>query len=135
MNISPFKIAFDFDGVVADTFRAFVSIAKSEYGIDIEYEAITSYEILKIINIEKEVADKIIDTITLYPHELDLQPNKGVNDVLSRMVSMIHPQQPCPRPCIQTQQPVPSTSHQGGPYPGPPLKTHPTTTSSRGHFY
>jgi 5'(3')-deoxyribonucleotidase len=90
MNIAPHEIAFDFDGVVADTFKAFVAIAKKDYDIDIKYEAITNYEILKVININREISDKIIETITLYPHELDLQPNKGVSDVLSRMTSINH---------------------------------------------
>jgi len=85
MSIPPAEIAFDFDGVVADTFRLFIQIAKSDYAKDIDYESITSYEFLDVVDIEIEYAMKIIDTLTHHPHELDLKPNKGAYEVLSRM--------------------------------------------------
>jgi len=85
MNILPGEIAFDFDGVVADTFRLFIKIAKSDYAVDIDYESITSYEFHELIDMETEHAMKIIDALTFYPHELDLKPNKGAVDVLEKI--------------------------------------------------
>ncbi|HHO75741.1 MAG TPA: haloacid dehalogenase, partial [Deltaproteobacteria bacterium] len=84
-NIPPSRIAFDFDGVVADTFRLFIQIAKSDYAVDIDYEMITSYEFIDVVNMNFEHATKIIDALTFYPHELDLKPNKGAADVLARI--------------------------------------------------
>lgn len=85
MNILPREIAFDFDGVVADTFRLFVKIARSDYHVDVEYEDITDYEFLNVIPMDPQDAREIIKTITYHPHELDLTPNRGAADVLGRI--------------------------------------------------
>jgi uncharacterized HAD superfamily protein len=85
MNIHPRAIAFDFDGVVADTFRLFIEIARSDYNVDVEYEDITDYEFLKVVDMNFADAMKIIDTLTYHPHELDLRPNRGAESVLARM--------------------------------------------------
>jgi len=85
MNILPHEIAFDFDGVVADTFRLFVEIARSEYNADFEYEDITDYEFLKAVAMDAGDALEIITRLTNHPHELDLRPNQGAADVLSRI--------------------------------------------------
>jgi uncharacterized protein len=85
MNIPLSEFAFDFDGVVADTFRLFVRIANSDYNYQIDYEAITEYEFLKVIEMEKQHAMEIIEILTNDPHEIDLRPNKGAVEVLTRM--------------------------------------------------
>ncbi|MCE5273498.1 MAG: haloacid dehalogenase [Syntrophaceae bacterium] len=86
MNIDPSEFAFDFDGVVADTFRLFVHLAKSLYNYDINYDDITDYEFMNVINMEKQHAWDIIDIITHETPDIDLRPNKGAVDVLTRMV-------------------------------------------------
>ncbi|MGC9325828.1 MAG: 5' nucleotidase, NT5C type [Desulfomonilia bacterium] len=88
MQIVPHEIAFDFDGVVADTFRLFITLAKSQYNVEINYDDITDYEFLNVIRMDKEHALEIIDTLTNYPHELDLKPNTGAVDVLTRMAAI-----------------------------------------------
>jgi len=85
MKIYPHEIAFDFDGVVADTFRLFVKIAQSDYNVDVEYEDITNYEFLKVVNMDTDDAREIVERLTNYPHKLDLQPNEGAADVLARI--------------------------------------------------
>jgi hypothetical protein len=84
MKIAPQDIAFDFDGVVADTFRLFVHLAHAEYGIEINYEDITHYEFLKVIKMDRATADRIVEQLTDRPHELDLKPNKGATRMLTR---------------------------------------------------
>ena len=84
LKIPAKEIAFDFDGVVADTFRLFVEIARKDYHVSVEYEDITDYDFLKVIKMELDDAMQIIDTITYLPHEIDLLPNLGAMDVLSR---------------------------------------------------
>ncbi|HON39514.1 MAG TPA: haloacid dehalogenase [Deltaproteobacteria bacterium] len=85
LKIPAKEIAFDFDGVVADTFRLFVEIARKDYHVSVEYEDITDYDFLKVIKMELDDAMQIIDTITYLPHEIDLLPNLGAMDVLSRL--------------------------------------------------
>jgi uncharacterized HAD superfamily protein len=43
-RIPPKELAFDIDGVFADTFRIFVETAQKDYGVRIEYEDITEYD-------------------------------------------------------------------------------------------
>lgn len=82
------EIAFDFDGVVADTFRLFVEMARTNFHVAIEYEDITDYDFLKVIKMELGDAMQIIDTLTYRPHELDLLPNHGAVEVLSRLAEI-----------------------------------------------
>ena len=77
-----------FDGVVADTFRLFVEMARTNFGVAIDYEDITDYDFLKVIKMELSDAMEIIDTLTYRPHELDLPPNLGAVDVLTRLAEI-----------------------------------------------
>ncbi|HWR68615.1 MAG TPA: haloacid dehalogenase [Desulfomonilia bacterium] len=88
MNISPSTIAFDFDGVIADTFRLFVRMARENYNYDINYDDITDYEFLKCIRMDRQHALEIIEVLTHDPHEVDLFPNYGADSVLIRMSSL-----------------------------------------------
>jgi 5'(3')-deoxyribonucleotidase len=85
MKIRPGEIAFDFDGVVADTFRLFVKLACSEFGISIDYESITDYEFLNVVKMDRALANRLIEILTDIPHELDLRPNAGAEETLSRL--------------------------------------------------
>lgn len=85
MKIHPDEIAFDFDGVVADTFRLFVRLAFSEFGIRIDYESITDYDFLNVIKMDRSLADRLIEILTDIPHELDLMPNDGAPEILTRL--------------------------------------------------
>jgi uncharacterized HAD superfamily protein len=85
MNIPLSEFAFDFDGVVADTFRLFVRMANSDYHYRIDYETITEYEFLKVIEMDQQHALEIIQILTNEPHEIDLRPNQGAVEVLTRM--------------------------------------------------
>jgi uncharacterized protein len=87
MKIHPGQIAFDFDGVVADTFRLFVKLACTEYGIDIKYESITDYDFMNVLKMDKVLADRLIDILTDKPHEIDLRPNTGASQILTRLSS------------------------------------------------
>ena len=63
MNIRPEDIAFDFDGVVADTFRLFVRLANENYNYDINYDDFTDYHFLNVVNMEEKHALEIIDIL------------------------------------------------------------------------
>ncbi|HVN72044.1 MAG TPA: haloacid dehalogenase, partial [Desulfomonilia bacterium] len=88
MNIRPHEIAFDFDGVVADTFRVFIRLANENYHYDFSYDDITDYQFMKVLNMDRTHALEILDVITNEPHEIDLIPNEGAGEVLARMTSI-----------------------------------------------
>ncbi|MEA2101564.1 MAG: haloacid dehalogenase [Thermodesulfobacteriota bacterium] len=85
MKIQPHEIAFDFDGVIADTFRLFTRLARDKYGLDIEYDTIRDYEFLDSIDMDKDHAMEIIDILTHHAHEIGLDPFAGALDVLKRI--------------------------------------------------
>lgn len=85
MRIAPEEIAFDVDGVVADTFHLFVAKARSEYGYQFEYEDITEYDFMKVLDMEVEASDAIIQGLLESPLESGLLPISGAVDVLTRL--------------------------------------------------
>lgn len=87
MKILPSTIAFDFDGVIADTFRLFVRMAREQYHYDFAYDDITEYEFLKSIRMDRAHASEIIEVLTNEPHTIDLFPNVGARDILTRLTS------------------------------------------------
>ena len=85
VGISPGEIAFDIDGVVADTFRVFVHIAQTEYGYRFDYEDITEYEFLRVIPMDEEIGDTIIRSLVDHPLAHGIKPLKGAVQVLTRL--------------------------------------------------
>jgi hypothetical protein len=84
-RIEPFELAFDVDGVVADTFRKFVETAESDYGLQIPYEEVTQYDFWNVIEIEWDVCEDIIARILHHPVEMGLRPMEGAVEVLTRL--------------------------------------------------
>ncbi|MEA3280918.1 MAG: haloacid dehalogenase, partial [Thermodesulfobacteriota bacterium] len=59
--IDPASVAFDIDGVLADTMTLFLDIAREEYDITgIRHEDITCYMLEKCIDIDEEIIEAII---------------------------------------------------------------------------
>ena len=88
MKITSNEIAFDIDGVFADTFRIFVEKATKVYGYQFDYEDITEYEFMSVININKEASEKIIQTLLDHPIESGIKPIDGAVEVLTRLSSI-----------------------------------------------
>ena len=84
-KISPRELAFDIDGVIADTFRAFVKTAREKYNVEIEYEAITDYDFRKVIDIDEKTSNKIIEMILEDPLGMGISPISGAVDVLTSL--------------------------------------------------
>jgi uncharacterized protein len=82
-NILPRELAFDIDGVLADTFRVFVETARQQYHVQVAYEDITEYDFRKVIDIDKEIARDIIQRILDDPIQMGIRPIKGAVEVLS----------------------------------------------------
>jgi len=81
------ELAFDIDGVVADTFRAFVKIADNQYGVKLRYDDITDYDFLSVLDIEEDIFNEIIDSILDDPLGMGIMPMDGAVDVLNRLMS------------------------------------------------
>lgn len=80
------ELAFDIDGVFADTFRVFIETARNEYGVQMEYEAITEYEFWKVMGIDEKICQEIIQRILDSPVEMGIRPITGAPEVLTRLL-------------------------------------------------
>lgn len=85
MRISPNEIAFDVDGVFADTFQLFVAKARADYGYRFEYEDITEYDFLKVLDMDEEESDSIVQTLIENPLECGVRPISGSVEVLTKL--------------------------------------------------
>jgi len=83
--VRPDRIAFDVDGVVADTFRVFVDTARREFGCDFAYEDITEYDFRTVIDIDETVAQSIVQRILDDPIGCGIRPIPGAMEVLARL--------------------------------------------------
>ena len=83
--VRPNEIAFDVDGVVADTFRVFVETARRDFGCDFSYEDITEYDFRTVIDIDEAVAQAIVQRILEDPIGCGIEPIPGAVDVLTRL--------------------------------------------------
>ena len=86
--IRPGQIAFDIDGVFADTMGLFLEIARTDYGINhIRYHDITEYFLEDCLDIEPNIIKAIINRILEGDFETELEPIQGSVDVLSEIAS------------------------------------------------
>jgi uncharacterized HAD superfamily protein len=82
--IRPEEIAFDIDGVFANTMGLFLEIGRLEYGINhIQYEDITQYYLEKCLDVPPTTINAIIDRILGGDFQNQLKPIDGSREVLS----------------------------------------------------
>ncbi|MBW1741034.1 MAG: haloacid dehalogenase [Deltaproteobacteria bacterium] len=82
--ITPGHIAFDIDGVFANTMALFLEIARRDYGINhIRYEDITEYFLEECLDIDPEIIRVIINRILEGDFETELKPIDGAVEVLA----------------------------------------------------
>ena len=92
MKIDPKGIAFDIDGVVADTMSLFLAIADKEFGIrHIRYEEITDYSLVEAAVIDHGVMWEIILRILEGRYNHPLAPIDGAPEVLRRLNRICSP--------------------------------------------
>ncbi|MFC1829670.1 haloacid dehalogenase [Thermodesulfobacteriota bacterium] len=85
-KIDPTSLAFDIDGVVADTMTLFLDIARDEFNIDgIRYEDITSYTLEDCLDIDTKTIGAIISKLLDGNHAATLKPIAGAPEVLTRL--------------------------------------------------
>lgn len=80
------SLAFDIDGVFADTMSLFIDIAKEEYNIDnLRYENISCYYLEECVDLNPEIIQDIIIKILDGKHNAPLKPIDGSAQVLTRI--------------------------------------------------
>lgn len=86
LKIDPARLAFDIDGVVADTMSLFLAIAEADFGINhIRYEDITDYDLRESAGVEEGVIWDIILRILEGKYALSLDPIRHAPEVLRRV--------------------------------------------------
>jgi hypothetical protein len=84
--IDPASVAFDIDGVVADTMRLFLDIARQEFNLSsIQYGDITSYNLEQCLDIDPKVIDAIVLRILDGNYSAPLNPIAGAPEVLAKV--------------------------------------------------
>ena len=84
--IDPASMAFDIDGVFADTMNLFLDIARDEFNINwIKYEYITSYNLEECLDIDKKIIDAILDGIVDGSYHAPLKSIDGAPEVLTKI--------------------------------------------------
>ncbi|MEE4241904.1 MAG: hypothetical protein V2I36_10575 [Desulfopila sp.] len=83
ITITPDRIGFDFDGVIADIGEAFLRIACNDYGYcSFRLEDITSFHVESCTSIPETVVRTIFDDILADSLTTGLLPNPGALDVI-----------------------------------------------------
>ena len=84
--IDPRQVAFDIDGVIANTMQLFIDIAKEVYGINnVRYESITRYDLNTCLDIGPDIISDIVQRITEGNYPCRLEPLPGAKRVLNRL--------------------------------------------------
>lgn len=84
--IDPSSLAFDIDGVLADTMTLFLDIAREEYEIrNVKYEDITCYTLEDCIDIDPVLIETILKRIMDGTHNEPLKPMPDARNVLIRL--------------------------------------------------
>jgi 5'(3')-deoxyribonucleotidase len=87
-TIDPSAIAFDVDGVIADTMGLFLDIAREEFGIHgIRYDDIRCYNLEDCLDLDPGVIDAVIARIMAGGYRAALRPIPGAAGVLGRLAS------------------------------------------------
>ena len=90
--INPATVAFDFDGVIADTMTLFLDIARNDYRVQgIEYEDITSYYLEECLDVDPEILKEISSRIVAGDYRQPLKIYEGAFEVLSRLAECHRP--------------------------------------------
>jgi len=84
--IDPKRLAFDIDGVLANTMQLFLDILKDVYGVNhITYADIKQYELEACLDLEPEVLNGATGRIIDGNYPCRLEPNPGAVRVLKRL--------------------------------------------------
>jgi 5'(3')-deoxyribonucleotidase len=90
--IDPASVAFDIDGVFADTMRLFVDIVREDFRRpELRYEDITSYSLEDCLDLDADTLAGAIAQIIDGSHRRPLAPMEGAPAVVARLSRMAGP--------------------------------------------
>lgn len=90
--IDPADVAFDVDGVIADTMSLFLDIAREEYRIEgIRAEDMTCYILEECLDLDPGIIHAILDRILSGNYSATLKPIDGSPAVLTRIARYRNP--------------------------------------------
>ena len=85
-TIDPADLAFDIDGVVADTMAVFVRLAQERYGFTrLTKEDLRQYDLHACLDIPLEIVDELICMTLDDDHTLQIPPMDGAVAVLTKL--------------------------------------------------
>jgi uncharacterized protein len=86
INIAPSDLAFDIDGVVADTMAVFVRLAREHYGFTwLTKDDLRQYDLHACLNIDHEVLNELICLTLDDEHTQQIPPMHGAAEVLTEL--------------------------------------------------
>jgi 5'(3')-deoxyribonucleotidase len=81
--IDPKSIAFDIDGVIANTMQLFIEIARIEHGVDwVRYEDITSYSLEECLKLDPAIIKDVVKRLLEGNYQTPLYPIDGAAKAL-----------------------------------------------------
>ena len=84
--IDPEYLAFDIDGVIADTMQLFIDILRDHYQIDsVRYEDITAYRLDQCLDLDEKVLEGALKQILNGGYQVTLKAIPGAGSVLRRI--------------------------------------------------
>lgn len=84
--IDPAKLAFDIDGVVADTMQVFLRLARDRYGIDgLSMEDLRCYDLHECLDLDRNLIDELVCLTLDDRHTLTVPPMAGAPEVLTEL--------------------------------------------------
>jgi len=84
--INPASLAFDIDGVVADTMSLFLEIVRDVHNINsIRYEDLCCYNVVDCTGLDQEIVDSAVERLLNGNYSAILAPMEGAADVLARI--------------------------------------------------
>jgi hypothetical protein len=84
--INPASLAFDIDGVVADTMSLFLEILRDVHNINsVRYEDISCYNVVECTGLDQEIVDSAVEMLLNGNYSAILAPMQDAADVLTRI--------------------------------------------------
>ena len=84
--INPASLAFDIDGVVADTMSLFLDIVRDVHHINnIRYDDLCSYNVTECTGLDQKIVDSAVERLLDGNYSTSLKPMEGAADVLTRI--------------------------------------------------
>ena len=87
LHIDPLKLAFDFDGVIADTMALFIDIARYDFNIyHIAYSDITEYRLEDCLPLPPGLIELILTRLKIGDYRFPLNPTPGAVGFLNKFI-------------------------------------------------